>query len=195
MRTVEELAPLVDLMAKERTKGQGRVLFQMGDRARKPWLYDDAYQEGLIAAWRVSQTHPDQSDAYQTAAARNAVVGVLSGRPLTGEDGRKGWQDAHDSAGPIEVESPEGGTVTLGEDRPDWGPVDGFAAVERRADLGPVLDAVRGLSERDRMYVWLRFWVGMNEPEIAEELGTTKEYLNRTWRNRIRPALREAVAA
>ena len=162
--------PLVEIMAAERCKD-------------RPDLFQDAVQEGLIALWRVSETHPDASDRYRRACARNAVANVLRGRPLTGQASRRGWQDAATTAVPVDPTMPDPAYVEPG-----------FARVETDSETSFLREAVAGLPDRQREYVVLRFWGGMSDAEIAAALGTTASAMHHVWRA-ARKNLRDGACA
>ena len=170
MRVIEELAPLVGIMAAERTRD-------------RPDLFDDARQEGLIAAWLVSEKQPDASPAYVHTVARRAVGDVLRGRPAFGAERRRGWRDAHNGADSLERED---GKYVIDPGAHDAG----MEAVEHRDHIA---QAVRSLDPVARRYVFLRFWHGMTVAEVAAEMGVKPRSLEDLWR-RIRPELMEAVA-
>lgn len=172
MTDVETLAPLVGIMAAERTKD-------------RPDLFDDARQEGLIAAWRaLGREEARDPGKYARAAARRAVGDVMRGRPAFGAESHRGKQDAHDTSVPLVDD----------EGR--------YVAEPRHIECGYATAegewlraAVRRLPERQRRYVFLRFWQGLTAAEIAAELGLAKHTVELMWAEQIRPTLREAVAA
>lgn len=65
------------------------------DRTRsQPHMLEDAFQEGLIAAWEAWQHRPGNSE-YAKGAARNAIIGYATGhRKPYGHAGHRGWQEA-----------------------------------------------------------------------------------------------------
>jgi RNA polymerase sigma factor (sigma-70 family) len=164
---LETLKPLVEIMAAERCTD-------------RPDAFDDAVQEGLIAAWRVSKTHPEASPQYVRASARRAVVDVLRGRPMTGQAGRRGWQDAHAVADPLT----DADGVLVREP----------AYVEPGFDGAPVRFAVAALPDLERRYVALRFWEGHTEAEIGEALDLSAFAVAKLWKS-ARTMLAPAVAA
>jgi RNA polymerase sigma-B factor len=80
------------------------------------------------------------------------------------------------------------GSATLGELLPD-GETNAQQAAEARVMLGP---AVRELAERDRYIVRLRYFDGLTQREIGDELGVTQTQVSRIL-SRIACELRERV--
>jgi RNA polymerase sigma-B factor len=91
---------------------------------------------------------------------------------------------------PSSLDQPMGsGSATLGDLLPE-GEEESQAAAEARVMLGP---AVRRLKARDRHVVRLRFFDGLTQQEIGEQLGVTQTQVSRIL-TRITGELREAVA-
>jgi RNA polymerase sigma factor (sigma-70 family) len=177
MDLIKKITPLVTIMARERT----------GDR---PHLYDDARQEGLIRAWEREQQKPGQKTAYYYVAARGGVVDHLRGRPTFGAPRHAGVKDAHESAHPLTVLGPDGQEHLI-TDPEDLSTADAFGATE----IGQaVRDAVAGLSERDRLLVYLCYWEDLSFAQASEILGRSSNALQLQWRNTIRPRLREELS-
>lgn len=174
--TVESLRPLIEIMASERTK-------------ERPDLWEDAVQEGLIRAWRVLTDRPGSDRAYVTAAARRGVGDVLRGRPLTGEEGRRGYMDAADHSDPLVVETADG--EEFATEPADASAEDAFLAVDYRDE---VRAAVGRLEPEDRDVVFLRYWRDLGYREISPIVGKPAGTLSRRWTETIRPRLREDLA-
>ena len=85
MTTLAALTPLITLIAGERT-------------ASTPDLFDDARQEGLIAAWRFLAKRPDAPTALVTHVARRAILDLLAGRHAFGSLPRSCSRDAAGTA-------------------------------------------------------------------------------------------------
>ena len=90
---------------------------------------------------------------------------------------------------PTSLDRPVGGddSATLGELLP--GLDDDHASVDARVMLGP---AVRRLSERDRRILYLRYFNGWTQEEIARDIGVTQMHVSRLL-TRIMADLRASV--
>lgn len=174
--TLDDFAPLAGIMAREATRDH-------------PDAYEDARQEALIAAWRVQQDRPDASPAYVRKAARRAAVDVVRGRPAFGAASHRGRADAADYADALVSDD---GTFT--REPADAGALSALGAVESRAALEPVCEAVAALRPEYRALVFLRFWEDRTARETGAALGWTETGVLEAWSKRIRPALREALA-
>lgn len=172
------LKGLVEIMAAERSK-------------ECPHLFEDAVQEGLIAAWQAAESRPDAPPAYVHAAARYGVLSVLRGRPMTGEEGRRGWQDAYDYSEPIVATTPDGDEYLVAEPTDPFSERD-FANAEVSDDVRAAMKAIE--DPLDRTIVYLRYWHDLGFTEIAQIVGRPAGTLSRRWTEIIRPALRERLA-
>lgn len=179
MSHLATIAPLVGIIAREKTTS-------------RPDLYDDARQEGLIRAWTVATAKPDAPREYLVAAARRGVNDVLRGRPSFGEEGRRGWQDAVDSAGPL-YRTIEGEDVLV-TDPADYAAEDAFRAALDAATATLVQVAVAGLAPADRQLVELRFYEGLDWRGVADVLGKKSEAVRRRFADHIAPALAASLA-
>jgi len=180
---------------------EGQVARMVRARAADhPDLWDDLTQEAMIAAWQ--EVEKGSPAAFAVRSARLRVLNVLGGKPLTGEPRHPGREDAHDSAVGLVATSADGEEY-LRVDPPDAATADALARVEDDPRFERVREAVAGLNQTEREYVFLRFWCGMEPtsrvPEIRARL---KEFpvLARSgvWdraRVKLRAALAEAVTA
>ena len=75
-----------------------------------------------------------------------------------------------------------------------FGGVHALSGVEMAYHEGQITQALAALDPEHREYVYLRFWGGWTQPEIAEALGTTKSTVDGWWNRIIRPALRTELA-
>lgn len=169
-QALEQIAPLIRVMANERTQS-------------KPDLFDDAVQEGMIAAWRAEQGRPGMSGTYYRGAARNGVLNVAMGRPFTGQATRRGWQDAHNSS------SPTGDTYPV--EPMSTSAADAMAAIEAGDD---VRQAVAKLEPELREVAYLHFWEDLTYAQIGKRLGKKAGTISWLWSRKIAPALRESLA-
>lgn len=176
MTDLATLRPLVEIMAAERLHDS-------------PDLFDDAVQEGLIAAWEASVARPDAPAQYVAGAARNGVRSVVCGRPFTGHEGRRGWQDAHGSTVPLTSVNSEGDEYLTIEPE--------CLRSERALDVAglrsDVWTAVAALAPEDRDLVFLRYVEDLGFAEAALVLGRPAGTLSRRWTEIIRPALRTSL--
>ena len=164
------LRPLVEIIAAERTTS-------------RPELFDDAVQEGLIAAWQALEARPDAPAAYVTGAARNGVRSALRGR-ITG-GGHQGRQDAADFADGF---------------APDYEHPSCPAAAKalELAELVPHLPVIRAavaaLEPRDVELVVLRFVHGLDWPAVGARLGRSGNAVRVRFRDHLTPKLRSELA-
>ncbi|TDC35705.1 sigma-70 family RNA polymerase sigma factor [Micromonospora sp. KC213] len=165
------LDPLIRIMAAERVA---------------PALRDDAEQEARIAVWQVAQAHADDPrplGPLLTTVARRAVRAVAVGRPMTGEEGRRG----------IERDPLRAGSLSeLDAERDDRPQGDHADAVALRVEVARVL---AGLAEWERAFVVRRFLDDRPMTEVARELGMSAGGLANAWVRRLRPALAEALSS
>lgn len=174
MPHLETLTPLLGIVAAERTTA-------------RPDLFDDARQEGLIRAWEVEAAKPDAPREYVLAAAKRAIGDVLRGRPMTGEEGRRGWQDAADYAGPLVAADDDEDTLAA---LADPTAADALDRAEACLHLEEVRAAVLALGVDDLAIVTARFVDEMSWPEAARHLGRKPEAVRRRFVDHIAPRLR-----
>lgn len=188
---LERVAPLVGIMAREKTAGN-------------PSLYDDARQEGLIRAWLAQQKYDaDNPRAYMVAAARSGISGLLRGRPPFGAEGRRGWRDAHDTS----VSLTSSIRVDERENRSHASPSFDEASLAdeaarrdmEHAETAPIRDAVRAavatLPRRDQIIILSRFAHRATWPEVAKVAGSPSADAARIrFADHIAPALRALLS-
>lgn len=153
------------------------------------------------SGWSVRPPRPIQELQPRIAAARE-ILGQQLGRPPRPSDiadhlgvGLDDVVEAMSADGcfaPSSLDAPVGENEigTLGEllatdDGPD------LAAVDARVVLAP---ALRHLTARERRIVYLRFFEGMTQREIGEQLGVTQMQISRLL-SRIIRTLRETLTA
>lgn len=149
-----------------------------------PDLRDDAEQEARIAVWRTAQRHagdPKPLGPLLATVARRAILGVVSGRPMTGEGGRRGrtrdpLRGQH--ADPLDPER---------DDKPGGNHADN---VDLRVTVAGVLDE---LKPWERQYVQRRFLEDRPVTEVAQGLGMSPTGLANAWSRRLRPALAQRM--
>lgn len=175
------ITPLVGIIAREKT-------------AARPELYDDARQEGLIAAWLAEAADPTRSREYLVATARRAIAHVVGGRASFGAEGRRGWQDAHKSAGPLVVGRGDSEGFVI--DPADVTAADAFAEVDELDVSGHVWRAVAELVEVHPGDPYIASCVaeGWTWDAIAEGAGRKPEACRRRFRDHIAPRLRAELA-
>lgn len=164
MTNLYELRPLVEIIAAERTTST-------------PHLFDDAVQEGLIAAWRARQSRPDAPHGYVVGAARNGVRSVLRGRPMTGQTGHRGWMDAGDYTEEV-TEIPK---------------VNDSGAWQTSAELPEVWGAVCALEPREAHIAALKAY-GFDWRQIGPRVGLHHEAARRKFINHIAPRLAQELS-
>src|SRR5689334_16557993 len=155
---IQDIRPLVEIIAAERTSST-------------PHLFDDAVQEGLIAAWRATEARPDAPRSYVVGAARNGVRSVVRGRSFTGQASHRGWQDAGDytqDAEELEVKA--------------------VSAHLDCVELSEVWDAVKRLDSTEASIAALRAY-GFDWKQIGPRVGLKEEAARRRFVHHIAPRL------
>lgn len=134
----------------------------------RPWMRDDATQEGMIAAWEAWQHRPGDL-GYAQGAAKKAIVGYVTGhRKSFGHAGRRGWQETGViSTDPVLIPVTPSSPVT-----PDL-------AYHRR----DIAAAVSPMTDRQKQVV---FKVAFDQPMSASQRGE--------WSGRLRPRLASELA-
>lgn len=146
--------------------------------------FDDLVQEGVIAAWKATQSPRKDRVTYGAVSARNRINGMQTGRyAMTGSEnvGTKTYDQAR------KTDRREDFSVT--EDiASNQNP---FVAVEQRVDMERALLV---LEPRDRVVARM---VGLDQSweTIAPIVGLAPTSVRNRWDRTIRPALREVLAA
>lgn len=148
-----------------------------GRTASRPDDYDDAVQEGMIAAWTALERHPDKSDNYYRSAARRGILGFVTDehRPTGAPSRRGGGRKQND----VEI------TGIAGWDAPIIEPGEPDYAVR---------EIVAELDESDREIVFMKFWLDMTWDQIAEAVGKHRSTIHRRWERHIAPSLVEGLS-
>ena len=139
--------------------------------------FDDAVQEGLIAAWTAQEKNPGRSDAYYLGAARRAILGFVTDehRP-TGAPSRRG---SGRKQGGMQI-------IPLA----DWD----SPHPEPELDLDVLTVVRRRLAEKERQIVFMRIWEDMTFKQIGERLGGKESSMAQHWKTHIVPRLHGALA-
>lgn len=155
-------------------------------------LLDDLVQEGRVSMWRALDTFDASKGAlptWLTGAARQRMRDVAHGHGQpTGHEAMRGSRAV--TWGSLEAELAANPAV-----EPTWDPM---ASVELSAHREEIADAVADLTQKQREYVWLRFWLGVDPTSrlpstraIVEQYPVLKEKWHWT---RARASLRESLA-
>lgn len=149
-----------------------------------PMEFDDAVQEGLIAAWTAMERHPDRAESYYNVALRNGILSYITGHTLTGRAARSRGSIGKD----VRVESFESPEGAFGEIDPPY--VDEYPS-ERETRVNESVDV---LDRRDRAIVHGLFWLGMSYREVAPHVSLSESRTKKRWQYEIKPKLRQALA-
>jgi RNA polymerase sigma factor (sigma-70 family) len=154
----------------------------------RPYLHEDAAQEGLIAGWRAMKSKVNASDAYVKKAARNGIHDAVVRQRSTGSERGSSHHLVlpHDTTALV-VEGFHGPRLII-EPADEAARVD-MSTAEAQPLRATVREAVKHLPEKHRKLVYLRFWGGLTAKEAARELNTTEAYIAMCWNARIRPRL------
>lgn len=162
-----------------------RVATDIGHRAD----HDDLVQEGRIAMWRALRTYDEARGSlpsWLTSAARQRMRDVAwgHGQP-TGRPATRGSREVA-QGGSLDAMDEETVTALLGH-------------VEEAYHDGAILEAVRALPARQREYVFLRFWGGLDPtsrtPEVRALVAEFPVLAERWQWTRARATLTEVLAA
>lgn len=187
MSHLPTITPLVGIIAREHT-------------ASSHVDYDEARQEGLIHAWEAETARPDAPREYLVAAARNGIIGAVTGRKPFGAPSRQGRAEPLNDARPFTFDEETGEDTEASVE--DLRAAHLFHLAEIAPARKEVRDRVGYLSDADRDLVRRRFWQGQTWPEIAVATGKRTEAVRRRFVDHIAPVLagdlehlREVVAA
>lgn len=133
---------------------------------------DDLVQEGLIAYWQAYSSGKKNPDSFAKKAATWRIEKVAYGnRPAFGAE-RRSWGGATVAdAAPMEALETQSAAA-----------VDNSLAYH----YAEIADAVGRLPDGQRRYVLLRFWAGLNTPEINKEFGYAASPLWARAKNKLR---------
>lgn len=147
--------------------------------------FDDLVQEGVIAGWKAAGRAQGDAVTYGAVSARRRIADIDTGQaPMLGSEGK-----------------PRSEPLVRRERRSDEAlddlllvAPDLLAAVEWSYHRGTILAVLNGLPERQREYVYHRFWMGRTDAEIAAEVGSSREAVKSLWNRSIKPTLRRELA-
>lgn len=139
------------------------------DHARNVPDIDDVLQEARLKVWQTLQDTPDASKALLAACIRNAVRNCVAHKLWTGHTRTQGKTDAYAHAVPM----PEGYDAAAA-------PMVGEPVVYNPR----VREAIAKLDERERKYVYDRFWLEL----------PTRMQDRFLWAQKIKPKLKLALA-
>lgn len=154
--------------------------------------HDDLVQEARIAIWHSLSKHDRAKGAlpsYVTRAAKWQMQDAVQRRKWTGQETTQGKR----------VEDRDRATASL-DALVDAGVTEMLAAadvlehVSLAYHYGQIHQAVAGLEQRYRDYVFLRFWHGMTPAEIEAHAGVGGSLQRFWWKNKIAPVLRERLS-
>jgi RNA polymerase sigma factor (sigma-70 family) len=153
--------------------------------------YEDLLQENRIKIWQLAEAKAgNRSDlrGLASVAMRRRSSEIAARQTWTGYESQHGRP-----TDPLRSprESMEAIVEAVGTDV--FGAVDAMDGVELAYHEGQILRALASLAPRHREYVYLRFWGGWTNPEIAETMGTTKSAVNSWWNAYIRPSLASSL--
>lgn len=140
------------------------------DHARGSALYDDAVQEARIKVWQVLSERDTVSTGYLSSVIRNTVRNVVAHGLFTGHTRKQGKIDASARIVPMpeDYDAPESS-------------VEPVQTVAYSSEVRAVVDA---LPDRERQYVYNRFWLGLPTSQRDAFM----------WAQKIKPKLRDALA-
>jgi len=176
-----------DLSIEERIIANERLLkLKAAERNRIPEFWDDVLQEGRIVQWQVMEKRPEAAPAYISASMSNRIQKVINRQTWTGYESRHGRP-----TDPIRRKDRDS------FDDPDFHTVASAAETLDKVIFayhhGEILQALNSLTERQREYVYLRFWQGLTNPEIAARFEMSRSAVEREWNTKTKPALLEQL--
>lgn len=150
---------------------------------------DDLTQEGRIVVWEVASKRPESTREYLSAAAAMRIREVANRQTWTGHTRAHGQPtDPLRNRAKESLDDPDY-TLIEALQAPAW-----LAAAELAYHHGEILDAINALPPAHRDYVYLRFWGGYSNPEIAPLIQRDAGNLARMWTHSIAPALAAQLA-
>jgi len=172
-----------DLSIEEVIISNERLLMKRAaERINSPQDWDDILQEGRIVQWQVLSKRPESAPSYVSAAMAYRVTNAATQRSWFGSEAKHGH--------PID---PIRRTDRDSFDNPDFHDVatasDTIDKIIFAYHHGEIAEALSALTQRQREYVYYRFWEGLSTPEIAAKQERTSKAVDSEWRNTTRPKL------
>lgn len=179
-----------DLAPEEVVRMHERLAYHFANRMHEDHApVEDLVQEGRIILWSIARRRPgeDLRGGLASTAIRRRMQECVIRETWTGHTRKPGEEHRpkRSMVGSIEE--------LLGEG--DWTPRElaeeeaGLDAAEWGYHHGEVLDALRALTDRQRRYVYRRFWLLDTQAEIAADEGRSKSAVQHEWQDIIRPVL------
>lgn len=174
-----------------RYEQRARVIAYEWERPHAP--REDLAQEARIALWRELVKRQEAGEdlatvqGLATVVIRRAVSNAVVDQRWTGTEYPMGKRRDPIRTDPRDLDAEvRDGLVLVAADV--------LAEVELAYHEGEIMAAISAMPEAHREYVYLRFWRGYNDPEIAALTGRGKANVGRTWHSVIRPQLRQRLA-
>jgi RNA polymerase sigma factor (sigma-70 family) len=174
-----------------RYEQRARVIAYEWERPHAP--REDLAQEARIELWRVLREREARGEdlsevrGLATVVLRRAVSNAAVDQRWTGTEYPRGKAKDPIRRDPRDLDHELDAGLVLAA-------ADVLSEVELAYHEGEIYGAIRELPAAHRRYVYLKFWCGLTEAEIAAELGRTKGNVHRTWTEVIRPRLRERLS-
>jgi RNA polymerase sigma factor (sigma-70 family) len=150
--------------------------------------YDDLVQEGVVAAWKATQQPLRDPVVYGGVSARRRIKDIALGKTSMLGSERGGPIYDPMRVRPHQRESFDSPEVEMLE------AADLLALVEMSYHRGTIMRAIATLPQRQREYVYLRFWQGMTNEEIGALRGTSLDAERSLWLRSIKPTLARELA-
>ncbi len=147
--------------------------------------FDDLVQEGVVAGWKAAPKATGDPVTYAAVSARRRITDVGTGKaPMLGnETGGPTYDFAR------RPELREDFELAVGLEAPEL-----LAAVELAYHYDEILRVLSAMPQRYREYVYLRFWLGMTNAEVAAHRGSVVTAEKSLWQRTIRPRLAAELA-
>lgn len=151
-------------------------------------IWDDVLQEGRIVQWEVLKKRPESTKQYVSASMSHRITEVLKRGTWTGFERTHGKPTDPLRRRDRDSTDDETSDVQVVVESSDW-----VEHVIMAYHHGEIMRALNELTFTQREYVYLRFWEGWTNPEIAAHRGLSSGEMERQWRVNIRPQLAEKL--